>query len=200
MMRHTLYSILAIVCLMLLAAPGHATIFIDFDDATYFPPDSDSSFYGTNTYPTAYGNIDVTGRVWNKLGGDTITDHTPGSSRYFLKNTSSNTRMEIAFDFDVSAVQLYWIENDTPTAQMSYDVYNGTSVLDSGSDSNNFVNWKELNFSGYAAPITRIKVTGSGGLLGIDDVTVTRSVPEPLTALLFGTGLLGLAGARRSRQ
>jgi hypothetical protein len=46
-----------------------------------------------------------------------------------------------------------------------------------------------LSFDGYQ----------SGGWYSLEDVSVTRGTPEPGTMLLFGSGLLGLAGAVRRK-
>jgi hypothetical protein len=66
-----------------------------------------------------------------------------------------------------------------------------------------FCNWTAIgvNFAGTAQSVD---FAGAANQIGFDDITLRSStpgvVPEPMTMVLFGTGLLGVAAVRRRRN
>jgi hypothetical protein len=113
---------------------------------------------------------------------------------------------EIAQTLTTQAGQVYtitfYLANSTqaPPVDADFNVWWGrTIVLDIPASSAfgftkysiylNAVGNDVLSFDGYQ----------SGGWYSLEDVSVTRGTPEPGTMLLFGSGLLGLAGAVRRK-
>ncbi len=188
------------VCVLMLgyASMAYANIFLDFDSPTY---SNDNNSYDGNpgdyshTLTTSWGTITYNGRIWKKLAGSGLSDHTTGNG-YFLKNTTAVNKVTMTFSFDVSSIDFYWL--GISGVNMSVAVYDENTNLLGNFGSAGSGKWAPISFGGYSKPIRSFAffaygVSNPGNKMAVDDITITP-VPEPTTLLLLGSGLLGLLG------
>jgi len=174
-----------------LTTSAHAFIFMDFPIPDSIPGDQ------PHTFPTIYGNITFNGEISNELSGDTIADHTTGST-YFLKNTTDESQVLITFPFDVYSVHFYWLGLDG--VDMNGEVYDvDGNTLDGGTDIGDGISWYSNEVGPFSSPIRSMAFwSDSGDDMAVDDFTL-NAIPEPASLSLLGLGLLGLFGLRRKK-
>jgi len=190
---------------------SYAKFKIKFNEAGITPsvPDSDKGDYD-HSLTTPFGDITFNGRIWKKLQGEKIGDHSPGKDGLFLKNTQGKAGKKVVtmdFGFDVDKIKFYWFAfEDTRAYFTVYDI-NGNKLKKKTRDGSEA--WRgELKFSDYSDPIRRMKfwVKEDGKKVGnevaIDDLKIfaSETVPEPSTLALFGLGSLGAALFRRRKH
>ena len=111
-----------------------------------------------------------------------------------LDPASAQTTVIVALGTDTNNVQFtaFWNFATSTTSSFPFTAYSGAS------DFAAFGNVKQVDF--YACSIVAgvicTEQTLNNGQFAIDNILVT-AVPEPVTALLFAAGLLGLVGRAR---
>ena len=114
-----------------------------------------------------------------------------------LKTIGNNETLTITFSEAVDLGELHLRQFEGPDSLLlSWDT--GSLLLNDGTASVN--EYRTVNLSG----VNFISLTGQGGLTqatlaGLNDVSAVSEVPVPAAAWLFGSALLGLAGAKRKR-
>jgi hypothetical protein len=181
------------------SASAQASIFLDFDRPDFLPDTTAGD--QAHTYSIGSKNIDFNGRIWHGIESDTYAGHT--GLRNFLKNTEEQKKVTLSFDFNVNAIDFYWL--GVSGASMHGAVYGPQGgTLDSGEEEG-AGEW-EYVFVNPDRPIRSISFwTGTGNRMAIDDLTLylandalpSTVTPEPASMALFGLGLAGIVRLRR---
>lgn len=187
---------------------SHAYIPIDFSEAAIdpTPPDSDPGDYDhTYTLSTSWGDIAFNGRIWRKLNKEKFSDHTPGEDGFFLKNTREKAIVWMNFAFDVESLEFYWLGvEDFKMRFAAFDI-DGKRLIKKwrkGQDE-----WRgPICMGPFPDPIRSLKFWSvnangrrRGNKVAIDDMKI-YPVPEPMSLMLVGAGLLAFAGIRRKKR
>lgn len=144
---------------------------------------------------------------------NTVTSGTNGVGRYPISGDNyweSGSSFTITFSEEISAFGFYGIDIGDFNGQVVLGLTGGgTSTINIG-NSTNIAGGSVLYFGFYDLIDTYTSIsftnTASGvDYFGFDDFTVgtienIKPVPEPGTMILFGIGLLGLAGASRRKK
>jgi hypothetical protein len=96
----------------------------------------------------------------------------------------------------------FYVANSMPASRLSADFnvwWGNTIVLDIPASSAFGFTKYSLYLNAVGNDVLSFDAYQDGGWYSLEDVSVTRGTPEPGTILLFGSGLLGLAGAVRRK-
>lgn len=160
--------------------------------------------YGNTTYidPTLSGVLNTTSAV---LGFNT----TSGGSKFLgfspIFDPAGNPFLTFTYSSPINAWGAYFTGLEPNISGLVHVTFNdGTSqdiIIPDGSIGGGVEFW---GFVSSGTPISTItlmetNVSGSRDIWGIDDIVYAR-VPEPITLLLLGIGLIGVAGARRLKK
>jgi len=166
--------------------PGSYTYYessLTIGDVTYTQPESRMFVFGQSFYNT-YGL----------------------TSSYLNQNSSAPSGITVSFANSVQAVGMdLGIQNtwNDPSLAVTFTLSNGDVINTTAPLLMNTSN--TLSFFGFSSDFTftSVNINGLSEGVAFDNFTyasATSSVPEPATMLLFGLGLVGLAGMRRKRM
>ena len=150
------------------------------------------------------------------LAGSTIADAT---LNFYVRDTVNSpfpSQMDIRdINTPIGTLLTDYYSNEPPVNQIWNDIYSGTLYASVSIQSGA----QQYSVALYPSAIADLQSAIAGGsqyfivglssdvssaawweihtAVGTNNLTVTTAVPEPTTMLLFGTGLLGLWGARR---
>lgn len=204
---------LVILLIMFWSMAAHATI-ITYADRSSF----DSAFGGTTlidfeaeqTGTVSYyganltvGDVSFTQARLLVLGPSVYS--TSGTSNYLNNNSSDGAPVVINFSYDIYAVgmDLGWLNPwGGSGSTMNVILNNGesfsTNVVGPLHDTST-----PLDFVGFSSDIafSSITIDDLSNSVMIDNFAYTSSnvIPEPATFLLFGLGILGIAGVSRKK-
>jgi hypothetical protein len=163
--------------------PGTATQFSN----------TNNGITATFSTPTDPGGFDVYG----PFGFSTLTGNFLGTGQ----TAPPFTPLTIAFSTDVNSISLnFGLDESGVLTLMAFEgsTLVGTVSVTGAVPSGFSLPEGVINFNGATFNSVVMDATSVDGFFGVDNVDVaTAAVPEPATLLLLGTGLLGLASARR---
>lgn len=135
---------------------------------------------------------DFTGTLFNPAG----TTPSVISNEIRLQSTNSNSFTRFSFDAPLTAFGLNWRNTDTTGDKIEMNISGNNYIFGSAGSSGFF---GVVATGGIFSNIDIGDSAGNGGALsyGYIDNFRYEPIPEPTTMLLFGSGLIGLAGFRR---
>ena len=203
-MSKSIFTKLAAGSIMLsISITSNATV-IDFDDIT-----APSEFADQSPLAEEYAGLGVhfsgSGEVLNSSSGFGVELSLPFSSPNFLAfNTSANALPPetISFDYDINSFSLDFAGS---IGLITLTAYNGGSFVDNlFFYSSTATDWSNISLTLTEAFDSIVfDVIDVDNAFVVDNITFTgaiTSVSEPSSVLLFGMGLIGLAGTRRLKK
>ncbi|MCD4720467.1 MAG: PEP-CTERM sorting domain-containing protein [Desulfobacula sp.] len=194
-MKNFLLTVLSICMVLGLFSVASATV-LDFDDIT------------TNQYAQfySYGGLDWThsGAVVEGYAGGYYAQSAVSGDYAFYNGDGNTATVSISSGtFDFSGA---WF---TPAGKTIFGEVGVEAFF--GGVSQGIVNidlvelaplWVDFDFVGIDMLVfTPVPSTGHGSYFAMDDFTYSSNpVPEPATMLLFGLGILGIAGVNRRKK
>ena len=121
-------------------------------------------------------NITLGGSQWADVYGGTLT---------------------FTFGTPISAFGAYFTGLQVPGINISFFDGSSQSVPIPGDYNNGGTAF--VGFTDTAANISSVTIVGLNDIIGVDDVRYSGAVPEPGTLVMFGSGILGLAGVLRRK-
>lgn len=183
--------------------------FIQFDDRLTFETATSSTT--TETFNAYVSNVNLVGATEDvgpfTMDGTAINGisliETDGSASFNVDGTAFwrgiGTTGSMVFNFDTAitafGVDLFGINNSVERTQISIGAETFYLPVVDASIASFFGVTSDIAFTTISFNLLQ------GEDAGIDNVTFgSAPVPEPVTLLLFGTGILGLAGSRIRRK
>ena len=121
-------------------------------------------------------NITLGGSQWASLYGGSVT---------------------FTFTTPISAFGAYFTGVQVPGINISFFDGSSQSVPIPGDYNNGGTAF--VGFTDTAANISSVTIVGLNDIIGVDDVRYGGTTPEPGTLVMFGSGILGLAGVLRRK-
>ena len=183
--------------LLLTAVPARATL-IDYDNTGNQLTEILNYYAGLPASPDH-----SSGFMWLDFSGSTNSIYGPHSLTAVAFSLEVNP-VSVSWSEDVKNVNFWYGYADSENLALSVQGYNdGGLVFDSGSlplNSNGMFQYTAPNFD-----IDQLVFNGTPSYWTVDDLSYDLAgavgvVPEPMSALLFGSGLLGLTRMRRNRR
>ena len=129
-----------------------------------------------------------------------------GSNFYIDSLSFGRDRLNYFNDRDPGnfIIEVALLENNFSNGNTSNDATEYTTIFDSNTYSfSGMIDFDDTILSSFSSTEARfVKMTFDFAGVAIDEIEITGSspVPEPATILLFGLGILGLAGVSRKKQ